>query len=47
MLNMITHNNSYVLDLQCAREIEHSNNLYWKNQPKWDERDPKKSLTIF
>ncbi len=35
----------YYLDLQCARETKHNNNLYKKNWPKWDEKDPKKPLT--
>ncbi len=34
MLNMIIHKNVYDLDLQRAREIEHNNDLYWKNWPK-------------
>ncbi len=42
---MITHENLYDLHLHCARETEHNNDLYWKNWPKWDEKDPKKSLT--
>ncbi len=44
MLNTITHKNVYDLDLQRARSIEHNNNLYWKDRPKWDEKGPKKSL---
>ncbi len=45
MLNTITHDSDYNLDLQCARETKHNNNLYRKNQPKWDEKTPKKSPT--
>ncbi len=44
MLNTITHENIYDLDLQCACEIEHNNDLYWKDWPKWDEKDPEQSL---
>ncbi len=45
MLNTITHKNVNVLDLHRAREIEHNNDLFRKNRSKWDEKDPKKSLT--
>ncbi len=44
MINIVTPNNVYDLDLQCARETEHNNNLYQKNRPKWNEKDPKRSL---
>ena len=42
---MITNQNIYILDLQWALEQDHNNNLYHKNQPKWDAADPKQSLT--
>ncbi len=45
MLNTITHENIYDLDLQRAQETKHNSNFYWKNRPKWDDKDPKKSLT--
>ncbi len=44
MPNTINHKNVYDLDLQRAREIEHNNDLYRKDRPKWDEEDPEQSL---
>ncbi len=44
MLNTINHKNVYDLDLQRARKIEHNNDLYQKDRPKWDENNPKQSL---
>ena len=45
MLNTITCDNVFDLDLQRAREDEHNNDFYRKNRPKWDSNDPEKSLT--
>jgi len=45
MLNTITSDNVFDLDLQRAREEEHNNDFYRKNRPKWDSNDPEKSLT--
>ncbi len=45
MLNTINHENVYDLDLQNACEIQHNNDLYQKDRPKWDENNPEQSLT--
>ncbi len=44
MINLITIENFFKLDLQQAWEQDHNKELYCKNQPKWDAADPKQSL---
>ncbi len=45
MLNTITADNVFDLDLQRAREDEHNNDFYRKNRPKWDSDDPEKQTS--
>ncbi len=44
MINTITNENLYDLDLQTSQEKEKSNDHFCKNYPKWDPTDPELSL---